>query len=75
VVIFSESFQWFAKTDEGADNCFLHRRIKEPSPMRVRESDGCVQRNWVAIFSYSASLVVSLAIWRGVFLAVGRLVK
>jgi hypothetical protein len=31
--------------------------------------------NWIAIFSYATSLAVSLAIWRGLFLAVAHLVK
>jgi hypothetical protein len=48
---------------------------KEPSPMWIRESERCIQWNWIAIFSYSASLVVSLAIWRGLFRAVAYLVK
>lgn len=45
--------------------------------MWIRESEGYkyVQWNWTAIFSYSASLVVSLAIWRGVFRFVGHLVR
>jgi hypothetical protein len=45
--------------------------------MRIRESDGekCVQWNWIAVFSYTASLLVSLAIWSGVFRAVEHLVK
>ncbi len=43
--------------------------------MWIRESDRFVHWNWIAIFSYSASLAVSLAIWRGVFRAVGYLVK
>jgi len=43
--------------------------------MWIRESDTSVHWNWIAILSYSASLVFSLAIWKGVFLAVGRLVK
>jgi hypothetical protein len=43
--------------------------------MWIRESDRCVQLNWIAIFSYTASLAVSLAIWRGLFRAVGYLVK
>jgi hypothetical protein len=44
--------------------------------MRFRQSDMYdVHRNWVAIFSYTASLAVSLAIWRGVFRAVEHLVK
>jgi hypothetical protein len=43
--------------------------------MWIRESDTSVHCNWVAIFSYTASLVVSLAIWKGVFRAVGYLVR
>jgi hypothetical protein len=34
-----------------------------------------VHWNWIAILSYAASLAVSLAIWKGVFLAAGRLMK
>ena len=51
--------------------------IKEPFPMWIRENEKCigVQWNWVAIISYAGSLVVSLAIWRGLFLAVEHLVK
>jgi hypothetical protein len=48
--------------------------IKESSPMWIRESEN-VHWNWIAIFSYTASLAVSLAIWRGLFLAVERLVR
>jgi hypothetical protein len=43
--------------------------------MRIHEKERDVNRNWVAIFSYTASVAVSLAIWAGLFLAVGRLVK
>lgn len=43
--------------------------------MWIRESERCVHWNWIAIFSYSASLVVSLAIWRSLYLAVERLIK
>ena len=44
--------------------------------MRFRQSDKYdVHRNWIAIFSYTASLAVSLAIWRGLFRAVQFLVK
>jgi|HubBroStandDraft_5_1064220.scaffolds.fasta_scaffold26619_3 hypothetical protein len=56
-------------------------RNKEPSPMWIRESEQClheqqyVQWNWVAIFSYSVSLAISVAIWKGLFLAVTHLVK
>ena len=34
-----------------------------------------VHWNWIAIFSYAASLGVSLLIWRGLFRAVEHLVK
>jgi len=43
--------------------------------MWISESERCVHWNWIAIFSYAASLAVSLAIWKGVFLAAGRLLK
>jgi hypothetical protein len=43
--------------------------------MWIRESERSVHWNWIAIFSYAASLAVSLAIWKGVFLAAGRLLK
>jgi hypothetical protein len=43
--------------------------------MWIRESERCIHWNWIAIFSYAASLAVSLAIWKGVFLAAGRLLK
>jgi hypothetical protein len=43
--------------------------------MWIRESERCMHWNWIAIFSYAASLAVSLAIWKGVFLAAGRLLK
>jgi hypothetical protein len=43
--------------------------------MWIRESGRSVHYNWIAIFSYTASLVVSLAIWKGLFRAVQFLVK
>jgi hypothetical protein len=44
--------------------------------MRFRESDRYdLHWNWIAIFSYAASLAVSLAIWRGLFRAVQFLAK
>jgi hypothetical protein len=43
--------------------------------MWIRESDKCLRWNWTAILSYGASLAVSLVIWKGLFLAVGRFVK
>ena len=71
-----ECFQLLAEKNKRADNCSGIRRTKEPSPMRFRASDGYdVHRNWVAIFSYAASLALSLAIWGGVLRAVGHLVK
>ncbi len=43
--------------------------------MWTQDSDRSVQWNWIAIFSYAASLVVSLAIWRELYVAVQFLVK
>jgi hypothetical protein len=43
--------------------------------MWIHESERYGHWNWIAILSYSASLVVSLAIWKGLFMAVGRLAK
>jgi len=43
--------------------------------MWTRQREKCAHWNWIAIFSYSASLAVSVAIWTGVFRAVGHLVK
>jgi len=43
--------------------------------MRFREHEEDVQWNWIAIFSYTASLAVSVAIWRSLFLAVERLLR
>lgn len=43
--------------------------------MWIREAEKCVHFNWIAIFSYAASLAVSLAVWRGLFRAVEHLVK
>jgi hypothetical protein len=43
--------------------------------MWIRENERDGNWNWIAILSYTASLVVSLAIWKGLFLAVGRLAK
>jgi hypothetical protein len=43
--------------------------------MLIRESERYVQWNWIAIFSYTVSLAVSLAIWRGLFRAVEHLVR
>jgi len=70
-----ECFQLLAKQSQRAVNCYRIKRSKEPSPMRILESERCVQWNWIAIFSYTASLAVSLAIWTGLFRAVAHLVK
>jgi len=43
--------------------------------MWARERESCVHWNWIAIFSYAASLAVSVAIWTGLFLAVEHLLK
>jgi hypothetical protein len=43
--------------------------------MWIRESETSVHLNWIAIFSYTMSLAVSLAIWRGLFRAVGYFVR
>lgn len=43
--------------------------------MWIRESEKYVHLNWIAIFSYTASLAVSLAIWTGLFRAVQFFVK
>jgi hypothetical protein len=43
--------------------------------MMTREGEIFIYTNWIAVFSYSASLVLSLAIWGGVFQAVGYLVR
>jgi hypothetical protein len=43
--------------------------------MWIRASEKDVRPNWIAIFSYSASLAVSVAIWTELFWVVHRLVK
>jgi len=43
--------------------------------MLIREDERSVHRNWIAILSYTASLVVSLAIWTGLIRAVAHWVK
>jgi hypothetical protein len=43
--------------------------------MLIREDERIVRWNWIAIFSYTASIALSVAIWGGVFLAVGHLIK
>ena len=43
--------------------------------MSIREDQPTVHRNWIVILSYTASLVVSLAIWTGLIRAVAHWVK
>jgi hypothetical protein len=43
--------------------------------MWIREGETCAHLNWIAIFSYSASLVLSLAIWGGLFRAAEHLMR
>jgi hypothetical protein len=43
--------------------------------MLVHEREQSAQLNWIAILSYTGSVAVSLAIWVGLFLVVGRFVK
>jgi len=43
--------------------------------MWTGESDEDVRWNWTAIFSYVASLALSLTIWGGLYRAVEHLVK
>lgn len=43
--------------------------------MWIQESEPYAQVNWVALFSYSASLAVSLAIWTGLIRAVQHLIR
>jgi hypothetical protein len=47
----------------------------EPSPMWIHEGEQYVEFNWIAVVSYTASLALSLAIWRGLFIAVERLLR
>jgi len=43
--------------------------------MWIRNSRVDVELNWIAIVSYTASIAVSLAIWKGLFSALRLLVK
>ena len=70
-----ECFQLLVEKNKRSDNCCRIGRSKETSPMWIRESERCVHWNWIAIFSYTASLAVSLAIWGGLFRAVEYLAK
>lgn len=53
--------------------CIAHR--KEPPPMSIEQRDRSMQVNWLAIFSYTASAGLSVAIWAGIFRLVSHLVK
>jgi hypothetical protein len=75
-------FKYLRKIENGLTIANIYQKqfnlgtdFKEPSPMWIRESESYVQWNWIAIFSYTASLAVSLAIWRGVFRAVAYFVR
>ena len=46
----------------------------EPSPLMLIDKSG-TSLNWVAIWSYAGSLVVSLAIWAALVSAVERLIR
>jgi hypothetical protein len=69
----SEYFQLLTEKNKRSDSCC--RATRSPSPMWIRESERCVHWNWTAIFSYTAALAVSLAIWRGLFRTVEFLVR
>jgi hypothetical protein len=43
--------------------------------MRTRDSERCVEWNWLAILSYAGALFVSLAAWTGVIRLVQHLVR
>ena len=43
--------------------------------MWIHEGEQYVEFNWIAVVSYTASLALSLAIWRGLFIAVERLLR
>lgn len=43
--------------------------------MWIRERNSNLQLNWIAIFSYTVSLALSLAVWRELFRAVQFLGK
>lgn len=51
----------------------VHR--KEPPPMSIEQRERSMEVNWVAIFSYTASAGLSVAIWAGIFRLVLHLVK
>jgi hypothetical protein len=53
--------------------CIVHR--KEPPPMSIEQRDRSMQVNWIAIFSYTASAGLSVAIWAGIFRLVSHLVR
>ena len=72
---FREYFQLLSREGKWSDDCFRHRCNEEPSPMWTREPERRVHWNWIAILSYTISLALSLAVWRGLFRAVEHLVK
>ncbi len=43
--------------------------------MWTRKPENSVRVNWLVVFSYCASTIVSLAIWMGVYRAVEHLIK
>jgi hypothetical protein len=43
--------------------------------MSLHETERSIRTNWIAVFSYSASLALSLAIWTGLIRAIAHLVK
>ncbi len=46
-----------------------------PEGAAQEQQERPVHWNWIAILSFAGSVAVSLAIWKGVFLAAGRLLK
>ena len=71
-----EYFQSLADSKIWPDDCFRTQWNEEPSPMWIPGNESrYVHWNWIAIFSYAASLGASLLIWRGLFRAVEHLVK
>jgi hypothetical protein len=57
------------KVDDGIGGC------EEPYRMWTRKPENSVRVNWLVVFSYCASTIVSLAIWMGVYRAVEHLIK
>ena len=66
----------FSITCENEQNGYIIAvtiRTRSPPHVDHAKAKGMFIGTWIAIFSYSASLVVSLAIWRGLFRAVEQL--